>query len=212
MNQNLTKENAFVFRITHIENVAWILEHGLHCRNSTIRDPNFRTIGDPDLIDKRNGRIVKVPPGGTLSDYVPFYFTPFSPMLLKIKSGRGVPVIPMEEIVIFATSLPHLVKMQTNFLYTDRHAYLETANYFNDLSHLDQIDWPILAERDFQRDPNKPDKFERYQAEALVHQHVPVSTLLAIICYCPKSAMRLDPLLRLAGLSFKATVNPKWFF
>ena len=59
----------------------------MHCRNSTIRDPNFVPIGNADLIDKRHTRQVRCPPGGTLSDYVPFYFTPFTPMLLNIKTG-----------------------------------------------------------------------------------------------------------------------------
>ena len=44
-------------------------------------------IGNPDLIDKRTHRIVPAPPGGTLSDYVPFYFTLYSPMLYNIKTG-----------------------------------------------------------------------------------------------------------------------------
>jgi hypothetical protein len=77
----ISVENAYIFRITHIDNVPWLLANGIHCRNSTCRDPNFRDIGNPDLISKRAHRLVPVAPGGTLSDYVPFYFTHYSPML-----------------------------------------------------------------------------------------------------------------------------------
>ena len=80
-------ENAYIFRITHINNVPWLLANGVHCRNSIDRDPNFHEIGNPDLIDKRAHRVVLVGPGGTLSDYVPFYFTHYSPMLYNIKTG-----------------------------------------------------------------------------------------------------------------------------
>jgi len=58
--------------------------------NGTLYDPNYRNIGNPDLIDKRSRRVVPIPPGGTLSDYVPFYFTPFSMMMYNIKTGYGV--------------------------------------------------------------------------------------------------------------------------
>ena len=44
---------SLLFRITHIGNVPWILKNGLHCNNSGILDPNFVTIGNPELISKR---------------------------------------------------------------------------------------------------------------------------------------------------------------
>ena len=87
MSNDLTAQKALIFRITHRDNVRWMLRNGLHCRNSAKRDPRFVSIGNQELIDKRNERQVPVAPGGTLSDYVPFYFTPFSPMLLNIKTG-----------------------------------------------------------------------------------------------------------------------------
>jgi hypothetical protein len=81
MASNLSPEKAYIFRIIHRDNVAWTLDYGLHCRNSPTVDPSYVSIGNPELIDRRNRRVVSVPPGGTLSDYVPFYFTPHSPMM-----------------------------------------------------------------------------------------------------------------------------------
>ena len=56
-------------------------------RNSDVVDPNFVQIGNASLINGRHHRIMKGPYGGTLSDYVPFYFTPLSPMFYNIKTG-----------------------------------------------------------------------------------------------------------------------------
>ncbi len=84
---NLTPERALIFRITHVDNIPWILDHGLHSRSSSTRDPDYRVIGNPDLIEKRRHREVPIRPGGTLSDYIPFYFTPHTPMLFNIKTG-----------------------------------------------------------------------------------------------------------------------------
>ena len=86
MLRDLNPENAFIFRITHIRNVPWILANGLHCRTSGPTDPDFVTIGSPDIIAMRDSRDVPIPPHGTLSDYIPFYFTPKSPMMYNIVS------------------------------------------------------------------------------------------------------------------------------
>ncbi len=159
----ITRENAFIFRITHIENVPWLLKNGIHCRNSSQCDPNFHPIGNPDLIDKRTHRAVPVPPGGTLSDYVPFYFAHHSPMLYNIKTGyNGMRKTPMPEIIILVTSLHRVAEDRLPFVFTDRHALLQTAQFTSSLEDLGLIDWEILAARDFKRDPNDPGKMERY--------------------------------------------------
>jgi ssDNA thymidine ADP-ribosyltransferase, DarT len=91
------------------DNVPWIMANGMHARNSGVVDPNFVPIGNPDLIDKRHSRRVPCAPHGTLSDYVPFYFTPFTPMLFNIKTGfNGVQRRPLDEVVIFVSSLRKL--------------------------------------------------------------------------------------------------------
>ncbi len=120
-----------------------------------------------------------ISPGATLSDYVAFYFTPYSPMLYNIKTGRNVSAVPNEEIVIFVSSLPRLRELSVPFVFTDRHAYLALAEFYNDPNSLDRLNWDILQRRDFQRDPNNPDKFAKYEAEALVYQKVPVERTYA---------------------------------
>ncbi len=209
---DISREKALIFRITHIDNVPWILSHGIHCQSAATKDPAFRSIGDPDLIARRSTRKVPIAPGGTLSDYVPFYFTPHSPMLYKIKTGNGVPRIPMDDIVILVSSLQKVVETGTPFVYTDRHAYVQTARYLADLHDLDCIDWHLLRERNFQRDPNHPDRNERYQAEALVHRHLPVSALLGIACHGPGPLERLLGMQATVGVCLKTVTKGSWYF
>jgi ssDNA thymidine ADP-ribosyltransferase DarT-like protein len=209
----LSAEKAWIFRITHIANIPWILSNGLHCRNSGACDPNYHEIGNPDLIQKRHQRRIHIDPGGTLSDYIPFYFTPYSPMLLNIKTGyNGLKQTAMPEIVILVASLHKLVTLDVRFILSDRHAYLEAAKFANDLSGLDRIDWEILQARDFKRDPDDPGKFERYQAEALIHRHLPVSALTYILCYGPEQRTRLDALVKDAGLTIQVLERPNCYF
>jgi len=210
---NLTQDKALIFRITHIENLAWLLDHGLNARSSGQFAPNFREIGNPDLIDKRSRRVVPLSPGGTLSDYVPFYFTPYSPMLLNIKTGfGGVRQTPMQDIVILVSSLLKLAELNIPFVFSDRHAYLATAQFSSNLADLDRIDWPLLQSRDFKRDPNDLGKVERYQAEALVHRHVPVAGLLGIACHNDARNKDVVDLVEKAGKNVTVVVRPGWYF
>ena len=209
---NLSPEKAFIFRITHIDNTPWLLTNGVPCRSSGLLDPNFVEIGCADLIDKRQFRKVPIPPGGTLSDYVPFYFTPLSPMLLNIKTGRnGVKQRHMSEIVVLVSSLRHCAESGARFVFTNRHALTKLADYYSDLDKLDEIDWPILRARDFKRDSDVG-KVERYMAEALIHRQVPVSTLLGIGCYDTQAENRVHGFLTESGVSLKTAIKPAWYF
>jgi hypothetical protein len=207
-------ENAYIFRITHIDNLAAILQsNGIHCRSSAGLSCAFREIGNQELIGKRTTTVVPISPGGTLSDYVPFYFTSHSPMLYNIKTGYGVTAVPMSEIVILVSSLHRLAELSLPFVFTDRHAYLTTAEFKNSLADLDVVDWSILESRDFKRDPVKdPGKFERYQAEALVHKHVPISALLGLACCNQHRESQISGQLSTAGVDLKTIARPDWYF
>ncbi len=137
---NLTPERGLLFRITHIANLPWLLMNGLHCANSTVVDPDFVAIGNPELIGKRTHRTVPLSPGGTLADYVPFYFTPKSPMLLNIKTGRGgITQLDNDKIVILVSSCQSMAENGVTMLFTDRHAYVATAEWTTGQSRLGEM-------------------------------------------------------------------------
>ncbi len=211
--KDLGPERAFIFRIIHRDNLGWVLQHGMHCRSAGLVDPNYVEIGNPDLIGKRNVRPVPLPPGGTLSDYVPFYFTPRTPMLLNIKTGfNGIRQRQNAEIAILVSSLRHIEARDYPFLFTDKHAYPLTTRYFNDLARLDVIDWTILQHSDFKRDLDDLGKVERYQAEALIHGQVPLDGLLGIACSSHAVAGELQAQVDAAGVELKVASRPRWYF
>lgn len=210
--KDLNPAKALIFRITHRDNVPWILKHGLVCANGQPQDPSFIPIGNPDLIDKRTRHQVPLAPGGTLADYVPFYFTPFSPMLYNIHTGRGVPHRPNEEIVILVSSLRRIAELGLDFVFTDRHAYLETARYFNGLEELAQVDWERLQRRQFARDPEHPERFDYYQAEALVHGQVPQAALRGAVGYSDAVVRSIEGVRDEHGLDLKVIRKTDWYF
>ena len=209
----LNIERATIFRITHIDNVRWIAGHGLHCMNSPEQDPDFRRIGSEGLIARRPSRTVPISPGGTLSDYVPFYFTPHSVMALNIKTGwADVAQVPNEEIVILYTSLRRLLREGRDVVFTDSHAYPLTAEFFSSPDDLDRIDWELLRRRDFSRDKDDPGKVGRYQAEALVHHSLPVEDINGMVCYNENIRRTLLDLQGEAGMPIEVLSEPGWYF
>ena len=116
------------------------------------------------------------------------------------------------EIAILVASLLDLMRAGLSVLYTDRHAFLMTARFFDLLDNLDQIDWRPLRNRDFKRDNNDPGKIERYQAEALVHRHLPVGALRAILCYSENQRKRVEGWAAAATCSVPILTRRSFYF
>lgn len=214
MSSSLNPDKALIFRIVHVDNLPWLLRHGLHCRNSCHQHPSYRAIGNPELIEKRQSRDIPLTPGGTLGDYVPFYFTPFSPMLYNITTGfGGVQRCEKRDLAILVSSLPRLDEMGLAYVVADRHAYLNVANFFRDRAGLAGLPWEDWQQRRFKRDPEDPARFERYQAEALVHRELPVRALLGVVVYTEQVKKHVEQWAANAGVENLAThARPKWYF
>ena len=84
--------------------------------------------------------------------------------------------------------------------------------FFDNLTDLDKIDWPLLQRRDFKRDPDDPAKFERYQAEALIHQHCPVSGLLGMVCFTEDLKADLEHQISERDLILNVHARREWYF
>lgn len=211
--KDLTPEKALIFRITHRRNLPWVFDNGIHCRSSAQQDQGFVSIGNQELIEGRKERTVPMEPCGVLSDYIPFYFTPYSPMLLNIVTGRNVPQRPKADIVILVSSLHKVSEAGIRFLFTDRHAYLFNASFSNDLNQLaNMVPWELLQARDFRKDPEDPAKSERYQAEALIHRHLPVDALLGVVTYNDLVKAEVQALAAERQLNLGIHSKPSWFF
>ena len=201
-----------IYRITHVDNVRWLLANGLHCVNSGVKDPNFVQIGLPDLIQRRAARVVPTPPGGTLDDYVPFYFGTHSVMLYNVLTGYGVRQVHQQDVVYLVSSVQLLGSNSIRFLFTDRHAYVANAHYSADLAALSELDWDLINGRDFKRDPNRPDKVERRAAELLVHRHLPAAALGGIACYNSAVRQRIEHAANAVGVNVVVRVRQDWYF
>ncbi|MDP1859522.1 MAG: DUF4433 domain-containing protein, partial [Gemmatimonadaceae bacterium] len=170
-------------------------------------------IGSSQLIERRKTITVAVKPGGVLADYVPFYLTPGTPMLLNIVTGRGgVQQRRKAEIVVVVSSVDRLRECACSVVFSDRHAAARLATLTDDPAILGTLDWPRFRARDFVRDLDDPDRFERYEAEVLVHSHVPLDAILGLACYDDESEHSLREAIANRGLSLPVKKMPRYFF
>ena len=74
------------------------------------------------------------------------------------------------------------------------------------------MDWPLLQARDFKRDQNDPQKFERYQAEFLVYRHCPVDAPKGIVCYNQQVKTDIQAQLDARRMERGVFVQSGWYF
>lgn len=173
-----------IYRITHYSNLDFILKHGMFSKNSLQKDPNYYNIGDTSLIQSRGTKSINVQPGGTLNDYVPFYFGVHSPMLLRIHTGQVTGVTcNQNEIVYIVCSDASIQSMNIPFIFTDGHAYNILSKFYDNLSDLINLDWNTISDKIWRNYPTDNDRIRRKQAEFLAFQKVPKDCILEIAVY-----------------------------
>lgn len=114
--------------------------------------------------------------------------------------------------MILVSSLHRVHQLGLPYLFTDSHAYYRWANFYRDRADLDKIDWTLLQQRNFKRNPDDPAQFERYQAEALIHQHLPINALLGIVCYTEQLKLNIEQQVQARGLKLQIHAKRGWYF
>jgi ssDNA thymidine ADP-ribosyltransferase, DarT len=199
-----------IYRIAHISNIEYILTHGMFTWNNIKADPSYINIGDSDLITKRNVYSVKInPPNGLLGDYVPFYFGPLSPMLLKIKDGNaGIKRRPQSEIVYIICQVDEVIEHCQHWCFTNGHAKTAISDFYNHTSHLNEVDWDMVGQRYWRNTEDDFDRMRRKQAEFLVKDHVPVACIKEIVTFNTYSKAVIENIINKLMLDITVKINP----
>ncbi|MBL7733402.1 MAG: DUF4433 domain-containing protein [Chitinophagaceae bacterium] len=187
--------------MVHIDNVEHILQYGLCAIGHGHADPRYINIGDSGLMAQRKEYKVPVGPGGTLGEYIPFYFGGHSPMLLNIKTGhRGITQRPQHEIVYIICEVRELVQQCAEWVYTDGHAKDKFTGFFTEIDRLPAIvDWNLVFEQYWRNTEEDIDRQRRKQAEFLVKSHVPVSCIHTIVVRTEERKRQVEEMLNRNG-------------
>ena len=213
-----TVDKAFILRLTHIDNLTVLLQRGgLHAPNFTPDDGlNYKTIHHQDIQVRRSARAIPCGPGGVIHDYVPFYFGPLSPMLLKLKSGRVENYSEGQEPLIYLVStVAAIVQAGHGFVFSDGHGIAFNTDWFDDVADLDKVDWDMVYAKYWADDYEKDmDRQRRKQAEFLVHRFCPWDRIIAIAVINDQIKTEVEQILadQNSALADHVIIKRNWYY
>jgi hypothetical protein len=204
-----------IYHITHIRNLPLILQHGcLWCDNEkAAKQLNPVGIAHEHIKRRRAARIVPVSRGGTLADYVPFYFAPRSPMLYTINRGNVEGYREGQRPVLHLVSSTERVEASgLPFAFTNGHAEMLPSSFYEDLADLDKIDWKIMKATFWNDTPEDGNRKWRRQAEFLVHNHFPVGLIAGIGVISQKMVESVKQILAETEHQIQVAARPNWYY
>lgn len=183
---------TYLFRMTHIENIPHILQHGITHPSSCNANLEFVPIGDRTLIATRNDFLLNN--GRRLGDYIPFYFGVRTPMLYVVQNGfNTVTPTPAENIVYCVSSVQKIIENHLDFVFTNGHAVDSFSTQYTpkDIIDIDNIIDRKAVMAKYWRDENDLDLKRRKEAEFLVLGDIAFEGLLGFLVYNQNALTRM---------------------
>lgn len=215
-----------LFHITAIGNLQAICREGALLAKNAVAAAgvNYQNIAHGGAQGARAAKAVPVPPGGTVHDFVPFYFAPRSPMLSAIHHGKVAGCqVPQQDIVHFETTVDRVTGAGERFVFFERNATYAYSEAFTDLARLDAIAWDLLTEvprldgfcmyfHNRHQVERYVDRMERRMAEFLVHERVPLARFTRVGVCNAERARLVSAIFQAEGVPLPVAVMPDWYF
>lgn len=215
-----------LFHMTAISNLEAIIQSGsLLCKNRGLTNGiAYQNIAHAGAQGARATKHVPDPPGGTIHDYVPFYFAPRSPMLYAINAGnvQGCD-IRQADILYFETSVQNVAGASLEFVFYDHNATLSFSKPYTDVMHLKHVAWELICEspsldgyckyfHNVNANPRLAARTEKRQAEFLVKNAFPLTLVSRIGVINEAKKHQVQAILARSGLTLTVDVMPEWYF
>lgn len=178
--------------MVHIENIPHILRFGIVRVDSPNRNPEYVPIGDKEVIWKRQNRLLTSQQ--KVSDFIPFYFGPRTPMLYVIQHGyNGVKRVDAEKLVYCIVRLDDIINNHIDCMFTDGHVLNRLSEVYdgNRLKYVDNyihyhdvyaLSWDSEKDNDLKR---------RKEAELLLKNDLPVQYIKGFVVFNERAKQQL---------------------
>jgi hypothetical protein len=127
-------------------------------------------------------------------------------MLFVVNRGHDDYTGGQADVVHLVSRVSTAVDLGTRWFFTDRHAELAHALYYDDLACLNEVPWRVMGERYWQ------DVKEERQAEFLVHRFFPWSAISEIGVVDKLAENRVQSAISGAAYQPLVTIQPKWYY
>jgi ssDNA thymidine ADP-ribosyltransferase, DarT len=205
-----------IYHITHVDNLPSILRSGGLISTTRRRQEAIQhtDIAHSHIQDRRARVQVPGCVGGNLHDYVPFYFAPRSPMLYSLHRenvlGYQGGQTPMIHLVTTAEAA-HAANL--SFCFTDGHAAMTYADFYDDLEDLDTaIDRKLMASKYWSDTDDDPNRRFRRNAEFLIHASLPWSLTIGIGVMNLDIKTKVDQILQSFSYKTAVKVYREWYY
>jgi hypothetical protein len=204
-----------IFRLIHLDNLSVCLSRGgFHAPDCVPSDGLvYKTIHDIEIQRERKQRRIACGPGGTIHDYVPFYFGMRSPMLLKLNSGRVNGYNEGQDPLIYIVSTVETIfAAGLRYVFSDGHGIAEYTQWYDDLDRLNEIDWETVYATSWASTVDDMDRQRRKQAEFLIYQFCPWKVVHEIGVINSIVQGQVLSILAKFGVSTPVRVHQSWYY
>ena len=211
MNWTPNPADPQIFHITHVDNLPGILAAGRLWSDAQRIAQGFvsTNIGYSHIKARRLSRPVPCASKGMLGDYVPFNFCPRSVMLYVVSQGHQNYSGGQQSIVHLVSRMSRVLAAGRSWAFTDRHADLGYAAYFDSPARLAEVDWSVMPLRQWGGDS---DLKERRQAEFLVHDFCPWNVFEEVAVGSVAAEAAVHAMLAPASYRPTVVVRPHWYY
>jgi len=204
-----------IFHLTCVANLGSIVGSGGLLSDAEVQRRALAParIGYADLKERRLRTPVPVGPGGSVGDYVPFFFGPRPPMLYALWRGLVSGTDSRQsDVVHLVSTVEAVVESGFAFAFTNGHAVMAMSDFFDDLSHLDKVDWPLMTAKMWNDTDADPDRKRRRQAEFLVHRSMPWTLIHSIGVMTPTAAEQVAAAIGGSAHQPVVDVRSNWYY
>ncbi len=184
----------------HRDNLLGILQDGLLC-HSAMKNKSYVDISDPSVQLGREHKTIPVTKRN-LHDYVPLYFGPKTPLVIKYQDRN-------EEFLYLRFSLNIL--QLPGVVFSDGNARSNATKFymFNALDDLQAVDSTAINAASWAGDDEKK---RRKQAEILIPDRIAPDQIYDILCSSETAKQYVIDKMKASGLNLNVIISGNWFF
>ncbi len=207
---------TLIYHITHINNLSSILRDKFLWSDAERINRGYTptNIAYEHIKQRRFTTPVPIGVGGTLANYVPFYFCKRSPMLCAIYKGGVTGTTETQQNIIYLISSAEKVIAQNQrpWCFTDGHAIEKLTLFYNNQAQLTNIDWKLIEDWHWNNTPADNDRIRRKQAEFLAYESFPLEWVDKIGVFGQEQKMAVESILAKDSHSIPISIEKKWYY